>query len=222
MAAHALQIEGLTVTARKGGRILLEVPSLEVAPGTSLGVRGPSGAGKSTLLYALAGLAPKMSGHVRWGAEDLCQMSASQRTAFRAQNIGMIFQDFLLFEELSAGANAALTAAFAPRQTRAALRDRAAAHLTDLGIAEPARHVDGFSGGERQRVAVARAIAAGAPILLADEPTASLQRAAADMLSADLVRHAGQHGQTLIVVSHDDGLLDRMDRVIDLRDGRVA
>jgi len=203
------------------GRVLLSVPSLELGSGVALGIRGPSGAGKSTLLYALAGLLDRVEGSVRWGDTELLALSAARRTQFRAARIGMIFQDFLLFDELGALANASLPAMYAPRSDRAALRARAGAHLAHLGITAVKRTVDSFSGGERQRVAVARALSNDAGILLADEPTASLNREAADALIADLVAKVRDNGKTLIAVSHDAHLLDGMNRVITLTDGQI-
>ncbi|SDL66669.1 ABC transporter ATP-binding protein [Aliiruegeria lutimaris] len=203
------------------GRVLLSVPSLELGPGVSLGIRGPSGAGKSTLLYALAGLSDRAEGSIRWGDTELLALSTARRTQFRAAWIGMIFQDFLLFDELGALANASLPAMFAPRSDRSALKTRAGAQLAHLGITALKRTVDSFSGGERQRVAVARALSNDAGILLADEPTASLNRDAADALIADLVAKVRNNGKTLIAVSHDAHLLDSMDQIISLTDGQI-
>ncbi|MGR3433269.1 MAG: ATP-binding cassette domain-containing protein [Shimia sp.] len=216
-----LEVTSLQV-ADPAGRMLLDVESLTVTAGTSLGIRGPSGAGKSTLLFALAGLAERASGRVAWGGTDLIALRPSHRAAWRAAHVGMVFQDFLLFDEMGAGANAAIAAGFAPRAARGGIRARAARELADLGIAEPARGAATHSGGERQRIAVARALAADAPILLADEPTAALQRPAADALAGDLVARCRDGGRTLIVASHDEALLAALDRVIDLRDGRLA
>lgn len=216
----ALDITELRVTSDRD-RVLLSLPDLAVAPGETLGVRGPSGAGKSTLLYALAGLAEHMTGAVCWGETDLVGLGAAQRARFRRDHVGMIFQDFMLFEELSAAANAALPALYAPRTARADWRARAEAHLTALGIEDSGRSVASFSGGERQRVAIARALAGAPEVLLADEPTASLHREAADRLIADLVALTHQEGRTLIAVSHDTALLDQMDRVLTVTDGQV-
>ncbi len=218
MGLH-LSVSDLRVTARRG-RVLLDLPALEQAPGRSLGICGPSGAGKSTLLFALAGLLDGIGGAVSWGDTKLLSLSANRRAGFRARHMGLIFQDFLLFEELDAIGNAALPALFLPRAHRAGLRARAGQQLARLGLAEPGARVADFSGGERQRVAVARALANDADILLADEPTASLPRAAADALIDDLVGLGA--GRTLIAVSHDTHLLDRMDRVLTLTDGRIS
>lgn len=214
----SLEVSGLVVRG-PSGRVLLDVPAFSVAPGTALGVRGPSGAGKSTLLHALAGLLP-VEGRLHWGDTDIAALGEARRTAFRAAHIGMIFQDFLLFDELGAQANAALPAMFAPRSRRAGLQARARAQLQRLGLGEHTRSVASFSGGERQRVGVARALSADADVILADEPTASLHRSAADALIADLVALTRESGKTLIAVSHDAELLSRMDRVLSLRDGR--
>ena len=217
-AAPALTVRNLTVTAARG-RWILDVPSFALAPGTALGVRGPSGAGKSTLLFALAGLAERAEGVVDWGGTNVLALSEGARAAFRARETGMIFQDFLLFDELGPADNAGLQAMFAPRPRRAGLRAAAAGLLTGLGVPTDARTVTTFSGGERQRVAVARALAHDPGIVLADEPTASLHREAADALIDDLVGRVRARGRTLVAVSHDDRLLDRMDRVLEIRDG---
>ena len=199
----ALQVENLRV--RANGRLLLAVEALRVPSGTALAVAGPSGAGKSTLLNALAGMAPQggtLEGSVLWGGRDVVAMSEAERTRFRERHVGLVFQDFPLFEELDAHANAALAALWRPRRERAALRARAARTLERLGVPCDARGVATFSGGERQRVALARALAHDPPILLADEPTASLDRPAGDRLIADLL--ALLPLRTLVVVSHDE------------------
>ncbi|KMW57438.1 ABC transporter, ATP-binding protein [Candidatus Rhodobacter oscarellae] len=198
------------------------MPRLEAPAGCALGIHGPSGAGKSTLLFALAGLLGQTKGQVLWGPTDLNRQSERQRSRFRAANIGMIFQDFLLFDELGPVDNAALQTLFAPHARRPGIRRMARDLLTSLGIEQDSRSVASFSGGERQRVAVARALAHDPMIVLADEPTASLHRAAADALTDDLISRVEDRGCSLIVVSHDDRLLDRMDRVISLEHGTVT
>lgn len=219
--SDGLLVSGLRVPGR-GGRELLRVDHLTVPAGQSLGIKGPSGAGKSTFLYAIAGLIDGARGAVKWGETDILALSPDRRGAFRAARMGFIFQDFLLFEELSGLENAALPALFAPRSARAGIRARAGELLHRLGIGDPKRGVDSYSGGERQRVGIARALANDAGILLADEPTASLHRDAANALIDDLATMAGAGGKTLIVVSHDPALLQRMDRVITIADGRIA
>ncbi|MAZ17391.1 MAG: ABC transporter ATP-binding protein [Ahrensia sp.] len=215
----ALSVRELVVEGDRGRR-LLRIGALDIPAGGRVGVRGPSGAGKSTFLYAIAGLVAMKAGTVTWDDETISAMNASQRARFRRERVGMIFQDFLLFEELPALGNAALAAGYAGRAERGRIADGAAAMLAHLGLGDHAdRAVDTFSGGERQRVAVARALAADPPIILADEPTASLDRAAADRLIGDLADLAETRGKTLIAVSHDATLHERMDRVIDIVDG---
>src|SRR5690606_2232214 len=210
----ALDISNLEVRAASR-RLLLSIPSLSIAAGSCVAVRGPSGAGKSTFLFACAGLADNASGTVRWGDEDLLALPAEGRAAFRRRSIGMVFQDFLLFEELSALANASLAGSYDTANRQAEIGRRAGMALDRLGIRHGARTVESFSGGERQRVAIARALAADPAVLLADEPTASLDRATADALITDLVALVREEGKTLIAVSHDPAVHERMDRVIE-------
>lgn len=211
----------------EGGRVLLDVPSLDVAPGEVLAIAGPSGAGKSTLLHALSGLVPPDRGRVVWGepeaGTDLAALGEGSRTGFRSSHLGLVFQDHLLFDELDAQANAALARAWAPAAERAAMARRVEALLASLGLPDdPGRGVASYSGGERQRVAVARALAADPPAVLADEPTASLDRASAATLSDVLMRLAEEDGRTLIVVTHDEALMSRAHRVLRLVGGRPA
>lgn len=214
----ALSIRDLAVGA--GGRVLVAVPALDLPAGSLTAIRGPSGAGKTTLLHALAGLVAA-TGRLDWGATDLARLSQAQRTRFRGQHIGMIFQDFLLFEELSARDNALVASAF--RSDRAALAPRVDALMARFGVADlAARRADLLSGGERQRIAVVRALAHDPAILLADEPTASLDRATADRLIRDLARHAREDGRTVMMVSHDEHVWDAMDHVLTIRDGQLV
>lgn len=216
-----LSARNLTVTG-PSGRILAQAEALDVPSGGTLGLAGPSGAGKSTLLFALAGLSPGTAGSVRWGGTDLIRLRGAARRAMAAQSFGLVFQDFLLIDEMDAASNAGVAAMFAPARDRAALRARAAEHLATFGLSDPARPVASFSGGERQRVAVARALATNPPVVLADEPTASLDRDSADQLIDQLTGAARTGGKTLICVSHDPALLDRMDRVLHMRDGVLS
>lgn len=221
MTALDLRLEGVTVRGADG-RCLLEINTLRVAAGTSLAICGPSGAGKSTLLNLLAGLALPFSGQVCWGGQDMATLTDTQRSEFRRKSTGMVFQDYLLFEELSARQNAGLAAAFSPKAERPALHQRASLALTALGLAGSSdRRADLLSGGERQRVAVARALANDPAVVLADEPTASLDRGTADLLIADLLDQSRSGNRTLIAVTHDPSLRDRLDRVLTLADGRV-
>lgn len=211
-----LEVSDLAVAL--GGRTLVSVPRLTVSAGEAVAIRGPSGAGKSTLLLALAGLYPA-TGRILWDGVDLNPLGAAARARFRREHIGLVFQDHQLFEELSALDNAAIAAAYSP--DRARLRARAAEALAALGVVDHSRRAATFSGGERQRIAVARALAHDPAAILADEPTASLDRANADRLIADMVALVRRDGRTLIAVSHDPALHAAADRVIDIVDGRL-
>ena len=186
------------------------MPMLAVAAGSAIAVRGPSGAGKSTFLYAIAGLLP-FSGKVRWGETGLAALSDSQCTAFRGDEIGFVFQDHLLFEELAAAENAAVQAAYAPPRAAVAgsFAPRGSGFSTALGCARP-------NAAVRQRIAVARALSSDPAIVLADEPTANLDRSAAEALTDDLIGLACADGRTLIALSHHPMFHDRADRVIDI------
>lgn len=216
----SLSLSARDLTVRSGARVLLSLERLDLPAGSLTGIRGASGAGKSTALHAMAGLLAA-SGSLIWGETDLARLSQPARTRFRGQHMGMIFQDFLLFEEMTARENALVSAAFRP--DRAALARRADALMQRLGIAALAdRRAELLSGGERQRVAVARALAHDPAILLADEPTASLDRAAADALIADLAALARDEGRTVVIVSHDAHVWAAMDRVLTLDDGHLC
>ncbi|MGP3698529.1 ABC transporter ATP-binding protein [Rhodobacter sp. NSM] len=217
-----LRVKDLVISGTDG-RVLLAVPDLEVPAGSAVAIRGPSGAGKSTLLHALSGLMPVTRGRILWGGLDIAALSDEGRAAFRRERIGFVFQEHLLFEELPAAQNASLAAMYAPRAARAALRARGAEKLRSLGLDPDAIRASGsYSGGERQRIAVARALAGDPAVLLADEPTASLDRGNADRLAADLIRLSREEGRTLIAVSHDPAFHAAADRVIDLADGRLG
>lgn len=216
-----LCIAGLRVSGDDGRR-LIEVERLEVAGGACVGVRGPSGAGKSTLLYAMAGLLRRVSGSVRWGETEMVALSGAAAARFRRQHLGMVFQDAMLFDELSAEQNGALKTAFAPRREREAIAEGARRRLEGLGVRLGGRRVASYSGGERQRVSVARALAGEPKIVLADEPTASLDRQAANALVDDVLALVRQRGMSLIAASHDEALLDRMDRVLTIDNGELV
>lgn len=213
----SLEIEALFVASSRG-RELLTVQNLSVRAGTLLGVRGPSGAGKSTFLHAISGLLDTARGRVLWDGVDILGLSTEQRAAFRARSVGMVFQDFMLFDELSPMANATIAGLFTRQPDLEASAERLIARL---GVRAEARSVASYSGGEKQRIAMARALAGQPGIVLADEPTASLDRRAADRLITDLTAMVRDSGATLIAVSHDTHLLDAMDRVLTLEDGEI-
>lgn len=216
-----LSVRDLIVSTRSGD-MLVDLPRLDTTPGVSLGIRGASGAGKSTLLRALMGLTAHTTGEIMWGETSLLRLSQKQRASFRRRHMGIVFQDFLLFEELGAADNAAIQAAFSPPAERGRIRDTARTLLDDLGVRIGSRRVARYSGGERQRIAVARALAHDPKIVLADEPTASLDRETGDALTDEILARVRERGLSLIVVSHDERLLERMDRLLALDHGHAV
>ena len=220
--AGGLAIQDLRVHGEQG-RTLLDIPALTVQAGETVCVRGPSGAGKSTLLFAIAGLVGGVEGDITRAGQTISGLSPTAAARFRRDHMGLIFQDYLLFEELDPLANASLTAAFRPAPARRAVVARAGHMLDRLGLGDLGRRrVRSFSGGERQRVAVARALAHEPALILADEPTANLDRAGADRLVEDLMALVAGGDKTLLLVSHDAAVQARADRVVTLHDGRLV
>lgn len=216
-----LSLERVSVQGN-GKRPILDIASFSVDPGEKIGICGPSGAGKSTFLHMLCGLVVPCSGSIFWGDTDLRSLSENNRDLFRQRFLGLIFQEPCLFEELSALENASLAASFVPPSVRHDIRERAAFYLERFGLPKTGRKVVSFSGGERQRVAVARALAGNPKVILADEPTAALDQENRKHLMDDLVRCTKQEKKTLLMVSHDLEALARMDRTVELRDGVLA
>jgi putative ABC transport system ATP-binding protein len=201
---------------------ILRGVSLTVPRGQTLFLVGPSGSGKTTLLSILGCLLRPDSGVVRVLGGDTSKMHAAGLTAFRGRYLGFVFQNFHLFPTLSALDNLRLTLTMQGTPLRVATR-RAVALLDRVCLGERAHlRPAQLSGGECQRVAIARALAADPVVLLADEPTASLDaengRVAMHLLT-DLVR---SRGRTLVVVTHDDRIFPFADRVIRLEDGSIT
>lgn len=200
---------------------VLSLLLLEVAPGERVAVTGPSGSGKSTLVNIVTGLERATNGVVRWGDVDIAQLSEGARDAWRATNVGLVMQDFHLFPGLSALENVLLPVRLRGRGA-AAYRARAHELLKRVGLGRPDQPVATMSRGEMQRVAVARALLRKPGILIADEPTASLDPGSGAGVAALLIELARDEGATLLVVTHDAALVDRLDRRIRLVAGRIA
>ncbi len=220
-ARGELQVRDLTMRFAGQERALLDIAAIELSTGSSVGISGISGAGKTTLFHCLAGIAKPTAGVIRWGGIDICALSGDEQTRWRLRNVGLVFQDFHLVDGLSALDNVLLPVYFDRWQPSASLLQRARELLSAVGIAAMDRLAALLSRGERQRVALARALLLEPAIVMADEPTASLdpdhRRQIGDLL-VEMVR--GQRA-TLIVISHEPELLKRMDCCLSLQHGSL-
>ena len=196
--------------------------SLEVSQGQFLAIMGASGSGKSTLLHLMAGLTQADAGRVIINDTNLGQLNDRALTLFRRRHIGLVFQLHNLLPQLTAVQNIEV-AMFGTHLSRRQRRDRARALLADVDLAGlEARPPTKLSGGERQRVAIARALANEPELLLADEPTGSLDERSVDLVLDLFARlRAERPGMTMIIVTHDVRVAGTADRIIWLRDGRV-
>lgn len=193
-----------------------------VQRGEMVAVMGPSGCGKTTLLNCLAGLDTIDDGEIRINGVDLAELSDGQRTDFRAQAMGFIFQNFNLLPVLSAIENVELPLLILYKRPRIA-RQRARELLAAVGLADREHHrPTELSGGQRQRVAIARALINDPAIVWADEPTGNLDSEAAQGV-LDLVTTLNQtHRQSFVIVTHAADIAARAHRIIHMRDGRVV
>lgn len=199
----------------EGGRgEVIEVPALRLAAGEHLALRGASGSGKTTLLHLIAGILPADAGSIVVDHEAMTGRGEVARDRLRAAKIGCVFQAFHLLQGLTAEENVRLGMLFGPRGVE---RDRAAALLARVGLADRARYRPRqLSLGQQQRVAVARALAGRPRLVLADEPTGSLDRAAARVAVALIREVCREEGAALLLVSHDEEVLAGFERVEDL------
>ncbi len=196
--------------------------SLTVAAGEVLAVTGPSGSGKSTLLLCLAGVLRPEAGSVVYAGQRLDALPEADRTRLRRRELGLVLQFGQLVPELTAEQNVALPLLL-ERHDRRAARTSALGWLERLGALDVAELVPGeMSGGEAQRVAVARALVTGPRLVLADEPTGALDTVAAEQLLETMLDAVRDGGAAMVVVTHDNRVAARADREAVLRDGAVA
>jgi len=218
---------GLNVTdlhfAYSGEGFRLSLPQLELAAGQTLALAGPSGAGKSTLLRLLTGLLTPTSGKVSFGEAQMDTMNREERRAFRLKHIGLVFQDFALLDYLTVEENILLPHQFRVGSAGALTRQKMHELTQRLHIDRYLdKRVSQLSQGERQRVAVARALVHEPRFVFADEPTASLDPARGRIVVDMLIADARQRGVCLVMVTHDPNLLPLFDRTLRMEELATA
>jgi putative ABC transport system ATP-binding protein len=200
---------------------VLAIDELAIAAGGRVAITGASGSGKSTFVNIITGLERARQGRIDWSGTDIATLSESRRDRWRAANVGLIMQDFHLFPGLSALDNILLPARLAGAASSDIVK-RAHELLAHTGLSRPDQPIETMSRGEMQRVAVARALLRKPGVIVADEPTASLDVESGEAVGSLLIELADQENSTLIVVSHDTRLTDRLSRHITFDAGRIV
>ena len=222
--SKVLEVADLRRSFRQGG-VTIEVlrgVDLSVAPGEIVALLGPSGSGKSTMLQAVGLLEGGFEGSITIDGVRVEKLSASERTMVRRDKLGFVYQFHHLLPDFSAAENVVLPQLIRGTGTAAA-RTRAKLLLTDLGLGERLHHRPAqLSGGEQQRVAVARALANEPVLILADEPTGNLDEATAAKVLGEFIRLVRARGSAALVATHNIALARGMDRVVTLHEGRLA
>lgn len=212
------QVSMVLAAAGRSVRILENI-TLTIPVKQTVAIVGPSGSGKSTLLGLMAGLDRPTAGSIVLDGTDITALSESRMARFRREKIGYIFQSFHLIPTLTALENVAVPLELSGERQAG---KRAAALLAGVGLSDRTGHYPiQLSGGEQQRVAVARAFACRPPVLLADEPTGNLDSATGAQVIDLLLSLHREHGTTLVLVTHDPTLATAMQRVVSMRDGRL-
>ena len=215
-------LEARRVVKAFGATPALRGVDLTVVPGEVVAILGPSGSGKSTLLHCLAGLTRPDAGEVQYDAQRVDLMSERERTRLRRTEIGVVFQYGQLVPELTAAENVALPLML-DRRGRGAALAAAQTWLTRLGVPDVADARPGqLSGGQAQRVAVARALVTEPRLLVADEPTGALDSLSAEQVMELITSVARESGTTVVLVTHDLRVASYADREVVLRDGQLA
>ena len=224
MSDAVLATTGLTRSFEQGGETIhvLRGADLSIAPGEIVALLGPSGSGKSTLLQAVGLLEGGFGGSIRITGTEAAQMSSSERTATRRDMLGFIYQFHHLLPDFNAIENVVLPQ-LVKGTSRADADARASELLTTLGLGHRLTHRPSqLSGGEQQRVAVARALANRPALILADEPTGNLDEATAEIVFGEFLRLVRQEGSAALVATHNERLAARMDRVLRLHEGHLT
>jgi len=212
----AIDIHDLDFRYREGD-FRLRIPAMAVNTGETVAVIGPSGTGKTTLLNLMAGITVPDAGRITVGGADIAALPDRARRAHRIRKVGLVFQEFELISYLDVLDNVLLPYRLDPAlKLDPAARDRARRLVAEVGLAGKLdRRVTRLSQGERQRVAIARALVTGAGVVLADEPTGNLDPRNKNRILDLLFQQVAAHGATLVAVTHDHGLLERFDRVVE-------
>ena len=217
----AITLSGVNLSlGRAAARVhILKDIDLNIGRGEAIGLVGPSGSGKTTLLMVLAGLERADTGSIVVAGEDLGNLDEDALARFRGRNVGIVFQSFHLIPTMTALENVAIPLDLAGN---ANATGRAREELAKVGLAERLHHYPTqLSGGEQQRVALARALAPNPAILVADEPTGNLDEATGRQVIDLMFAGHVERGSTLILVTHDNALAQRCDRIVRLRSGRI-
>jgi lipoprotein-releasing system ATP-binding protein len=221
MSESVLQLRDLRRSFTQG-EVTIEVlrgVSLDVAPGEIVALLGPSGSGKSTLLQAVGLLEGGFEGSIKIRGTEAAALDDDGRTGLRRDALGFVYQFHHLLPEFNARENVVLPQLVLGAEPEAA-RDRADALLTKLGLGQRLDHRPSkLSGGEQQRVAVARALANKPPLVLADEPTGNLDEATADVVFAEFLSLVRGEGSAALVATHNERIAAKMDRVVRLHEG---
>ena len=219
---HAPVVTGENLTMRFGAVDALRGVDLAVAAGESVAIMGPSGSGKSTLLHCLAAITAPTTGRVLLDGTRIDHLSERRRVELRRQRFGFVFQAHHLVPELPADENVALPLLLAGTRRREAVTE-ARRWFAPLGLAGRENHRPGeLSGGEAQRVAIARSLVARPSVVFADEPTAALDQATGDQVLDLLVATARAAGSAVVLVTHNPAVAARCQRIVHLRDGLVT
>ncbi len=220
-----IEIAGLTKVfeAAGGDRVAaLKDVTLNIAAGEFVALTGPSGSGKTTLLFAIAGMVTPTEGSVEVAGLEVSALSGAQRARFRAKSLGFVYQMFYLVPYLTALENVCV-AGMAQGRSAADSRRDAREILERVGLAGRADHLPGeLSGGEQQRASLARALAGGPAVLLADEPTGNLDGARAEEIMELLTQENRERGQTIVMATHNMKVAERASRRFALDDGRLV
>lgn len=223
MNEPVVALRNLARSFAQGGEVIevLRGVNLDVMPGEIVALLGPSGSGKSTLLQAVGLLEGGFSGTIRLVGTDVSNADSATRTQLRRDHLGFIYQFHHLLPDFTALENVVIPQLLLGR-TRRKAEGRAASLLTSLGLAHRLSHRPSqLSGGEQQRVAVARALANSPKLVLADEPTGNLDERTSDKVIDQFLELVRNHGSAALVATHNERLAERMDRIVRLHEGQL-